>query len=310
MRNAFRNQLLYLMKKHKKIHLLTADLGFEVFEPIQERLPDQFTNVGVAEANMITLASGMARVGLHPICYSIITFLTYRAFEQIRNDICYPKLNVKLVGVGVGFGYSYNGQSHCPIEDISVMRSLPNLTILSPADAAETQAAVNLMMEMKGPVYLRLGKKGEPSLPLIKNQDLLSPRVLYKGEKLIIFSTSVYTHVLVEAVQALQKQGITPTVVHLPVLKPLKTSSLKILIMHHAHVMTVEEHSVIGGLGSILAEINCQLEQPRPQTVLGIPDSYMTSGGSRQFMLKTYGLDAINLEKKIKKVFASLPDDH
>ena len=160
MRNTFAKVLLEEAKKNKKLIFLTGDLGFSVFEDFQKECPDQYINAGVAEQNMTGVAAGLAMEGMLPVIYSIVPFVTMRNFEQIRNDICYQNLNVKIVAVGAGFSYGPYGHTHHGLEDIGIMRTLPGLTILCPGDPVEAKLATRAMLKFTGPTYLRLGKGG------------------------------------------------------------------------------------------------------------------------------------------------------
>lgn len=300
MRTAFVQAMIDEARDNRDIHMLTADLGFEVFEEFSQQFPSQFTNVGLAEANMITMAGGMASVGLTPICYSIIPFLTYRSLEQIRNDICYPNLNVKIVGVGTGLSYGLNGPSHIPYEDLSVMRPLPNLTILSPSDPLETYQATREMFKIKGPVYLRIGKKGEKvlSFDTIGKFSVNKVNVIKTGSDLLIFTTGSILEVVLEAVTKIK--GVNPTLVSIHTIKPLDEKTIINLIKDHQRIVTIEEHTVIGGLGSAIAEINSQYSQ-KPQLIIGLPEKYLNIGGSTKFLRDLTGFNSDSIVQKILK---------
>lgn len=302
MRLAFTKALINSTKKSNNIHLLTGDLGFEVFEDYIKKYPDRFTNAGVSEANMVGVAAGMARLGMISICYSIAPFLTFRAFEQIRNDVCYPNLNVKIVGVGGGYGYSLNGQSHCAIEDIAVMRSLPNMTILCPGDPLEAYQATIEMLKIKGPVYLRLGKKGEPilSYDYIGKVSIGQVIEVKEGKDLVIFTTGNMLETSLEVGERLESMGINATLIQVLTIKPLDKVRIKELIKTHPKIVTIEEHNIIGGLGSAIAEINVSSKEClRPQLILGIEDKYHNIGGSQKYLRKLDELDTDSIVERI-----------
>lgn len=304
MRKAFVSRLIKEAKSNSNILLLTADLGFEVFEDYISQFPNRFINVGVAEANMISMAAGLSSLGFVPVCYSISSFLIYKTFEQIRNDVCYPNLNVKIVGVGTGFTYSVNGPSHHGLEDISLTSSLPNIQILSPADPLETQVAVSHMLKHKGPFYLRLGKKGEPLLNLVSNTNpRLNPvKIITQGSgELAIFTTGVILEEAIKAVTMLNNQRISATLIHIPVIKPLDTKSILRIIKKHKKIATIEEHSIFGGLGSQITLVNSSLPKPRSQLTIGVQEKYYNTGGSASFLRAKAKLNAKQIAQRIVK---------
>ncbi len=296
MRQAFVKALTEAARQDPKIQLLTSDLGFLVFEDFIQQLPDQFTNSGVAEANTIGMASGMAQSGLIPVCYTIIPFFTFRAFEQIRNDVAYPQANVKIVGIGSGLSYGYNGVSHHALEDITVMRSLPNMTILSPADPLETYQATLQMLQMEGPVYLRLGKTGEP---LLDFQGRFTPgqaKICRQGKDLLIISTGTMLKTTLEVATR-----FNATVVHVGTIKPLDVTTLTEQLASHSKIVTIEEHTTLGGFGSAIAELNVSLPSPKPQLLVGTADKFYNLGGNQAYLKKQAGLDAPSIIEKIQQ---------
>jgi transketolase len=306
MRLAFVRALINSAKKTDNLHLLTGDLGFEVFEEYKDKFPQKFTNAGVGEANLVGVASGMAHLGYKVICYSLVPFLTFRAFEQIRNDVCYHNLDVKIVGVGGGLSYSLNGVSHTNIEDISVMRSLPNMTVICPGDPLEVYRATTEMIKMAGPTYLRLGKKGEPNLmyETVGNFQIGKAVEVKKGKEVAIFSTGNMLETTMNVVERLEKEGVDATHIHVHTIKPLDKEQIGKIIREHAKVVTIEEHSVIGGLGSAIAELNSTYDGcQKKQLMVGIEDKYFNIGGSQIFLRKLAGLDPETIVKRISGWF-------
>ena len=219
MRTTFATTLLSLAKKDRRIMLLTGDLGFSVFEDFQAQMPHQYINMGVAEQKMAGVAAGMAMDGFAPIIYSIVPFTTMRNFEQVRNDICYQNLNVKIVGVGAGFSYGPYGHTHHGLEDIGILRILPNLVILAPGDPVEVELATIAMMKYKGPVYLRLGKAGEPILHKKKPNFKIGKGLLVQDGKDV---TIIATSTMLERAMIVAKMIRTSVrVVSMPTIKPL-----------------------------------------------------------------------------------------
>src|SRR5262245_55407286 len=181
MRSTAVKTLAELASAGANIHFFTADLGFRVLDPFRDAHPDRFTNAGVSEANMISVAAGMALSGRRPVCYSMVPFLFMRAFEQVRLDVVAPRLPVVLLGVGGGLSYGSEGMSHHAIEDLAIARSLPGLRVLAPADPHETRAAIRLAVEADGPTFIRLGKNGDPNLHASAVTDLAHPLTLRAG---------------------------------------------------------------------------------------------------------------------------------
>lgn len=302
MRLAFCKGLINSNKKNDNIHLLTADLGFEVFEEYIEKYPKRFTNAGISESNMVGMAAGMAHSGFIPVCYSIVPFLTFRAFEQIRNDICYPNLNVKIVGVGGGYGYSLNGQSHCAVEDISLMRSLPNMTVICPGDPLEAYRATTEMFKINGPVYLRLGKKGEQilSYEYIGNFSIGKIVEIKHGKDIAIFTTGNMLESSIIVEEKLKEAGIDASLIHVHTIKPLDKSSIMKIIKEHTKLITIEEHNIIGGLGSAIAEINVSNKEClHQQLIIGIDDKYHNIGGSQKYLRSLDKLDVNSVLQRI-----------
>lgn len=304
MRNAFVSALINETKKNRKIQLLTGDLGFQVFEPFVAKFPNNFTNAGVCETNMVGVAAGMAHMGLTSVCYSIAPFLVFRALEQIRNDVCYHNLDVKIVGVGGGLGYSLNGQSHCAVEDIAIMRALPNMTVICPGDPLEAYRATSESLKMRGPVYLRLGKKGEPVITYeqIGQFEIGKAVVMREGKEIVIFSTGNMLETAVEVSEKLEANGLDPTHIHLHTIKPLDRSEIRKVIAEHEKVVTLEEHTVIGGLGSAIGEVNSSNKDClKEMMIIGVDDRYFNVGGSSGYVRKLAGIDEDMVVEKIMR---------
>ena len=240
MRTAFLKKLFQLAEDNPNVWLLTADVGYSVLEPFAKQFPERFLNVGVAEANMTGIAAGLAMSGKHVYTYSIANFPTLRCLEQIRNDICYHNLDVTIVAVGAGLSYGQLGYSHHGLEDISALRGMPNLTILSPADPGEVAA----LLPKRGPTYLRLGKAGEPDLhnyPVIPGKGVK----IRHGSRATIFATGSILQ------RALEIPDVT--VISMPTLVPIDVATI-LQARQSPHIITLEEHGV-GGLASIIAEV-------------------------------------------------------
>ena len=256
MRNAFAAEISARADADARVVMLSGDIGNKLFDTFKSRHPDRFFNCGVAEANMVTMAAGLARTGLHPVAYTITPFLTARVIEQIRVDLCYHDLPVTIVGVGAGLSYATLGPTHHSCEDLAMLRAIPNITLLAPGDAHEVRVALRAAVAHDGPVYMRIGKKGEP-LVHAAEPDFTIGRVLEirRGEDVCLVSTG---NMLPEAVRAADRiaaeAGISVGVVSSPTVKPLDTGFLLDAFTRHRVVTTVEEHSLIGGFGSAVAE--------------------------------------------------------
>ncbi len=304
MRIAFIKTLTKAVEKNKDVMLLTGDLGFNAFEEFMQKFSKNYLNVGVAEQNMTGLAAGLAIEGKIPFVYSIIPFVTMRNYEQLRNDVCYQDLNVKIVGVGAGFSYGPYGHTHHGLEDLAITRVLPNLTIFSPADPFETEFAVRKALGIKGPVYIRLGKAGEPNLDSVEKPEFGKGRVVRKGEDVVIFSTGVITVNAIKAAQLLEEKGISAKVISMHTIKPLD----KDLILNEAKkigkIVTVEEHFATGGLGSAVAEVIAESGLRVSFRRIGAPDKFTKEIGMQEFMRDKNGLSAIQIVNEIKEIIS------
>lgn len=296
MRDTFVKTLIKEAKKNKDIELLTGDLGFGVLKPYWEELPDQFTNVGIAEQNMTTVAAGMALEGKIVFTYSIGNFPTLRCLEQIRNDCAYHHANVKIVCIGGGFVYGSLGMSHQATEDISVMRALPDVAVFCPGDLVEAEAVTKAMIAHQGTCYLRLGRGGEKQIhENISGFTIGKAITVTKPDRdadggIAIFSTGAVLDQVCPAVEALQKKELVIEQYSFPTIKPIDKDLIKECAERCTHIFTIEEHSIIGGLGGAVAEILAESSGKAKLTRIGIPDSYCHKVGSQSYLREQYGL--------------------
>ncbi|NCA10987.1 transketolase [bacterium] len=258
MRTAFIRSLIDLSRVNDRLFLVVGDLGFSVVEPFADEFPDRFLNVGVAEQNMTGVAAGLATEGYHVITYSIGNFPSLRCLEQVRNDVCYHKLPVTIVSVGAGFSYGNLGYSHHAVQDIAVMRAMPNMSVYSPADPRETVKCVAAIVAHPGPSYLRIGKSGEPVLYADLPESTIDieggPIEIHAGDGgLAIVATGSILSVAIDAAGRLADQGMRAGVFSCPRLAPVDDSFLAALWRYDT-LVTVEEHIVVGGLGSLIRE--------------------------------------------------------
>ncbi|MFZ2522334.1 MAG: transketolase C-terminal domain-containing protein [Minisyncoccia bacterium] len=306
MRNSFVKQALVEMKKNKNIFFLTGDLGFNALEPIRDAFPDRFINVGVAESNMIGVACGLALTGKTVIAYSIASFLTLRCFEQIRTDICYHNLDVKLFGAGGGYNYATHGITHHTVEDLAIMRSLPNMKVMNPAYAWEAEGATRVAFETKGPTYMRLGKS--PSTHFEKpgwKFEIGKGYEVKKGEDVILLSTGNILDVVVEAGNILEKKlKKSISVISMPSVKPLDKKLILYKNKKAEAIFTIEENGMQGGFGGAVSELLMQSSmRPKLFKIFGLPDHFIKDVGSRNFLLNKAGLDSTSIVKTILKIY-------
>lgn len=256
MRTAYLDTLYELASRDKRVYALISDNGAIVYDKYRRDFASQYLNLGISEANMLGMAAGMASCGKIPFAYTIGAFLAYRAFEFIRNDICLQKQNVKIVGTGAGEVYSALGPTHHSTEDLGGLRTLPHLTILCPASPLEVKKATQAAYEQEGPVYLRLGTNKEPE---IYNNDYLfkigKGVTLKDGKDITLIGTGSILKDILDAVNKLQQEGITARVINIHTLKPVDKELIMKAIEETKKIITIEDHSVIGGLGSAVAEI-------------------------------------------------------
>lgn len=307
MRYAFCEKLTSLAQKDKNIILLTGDLGYTVFEDFAKKCPRQFFNVGVAESNLMGIASGLALSGKVVFAYSIATFATYRPFEFIRNDICLPKAPVVIVGSGSGYSYGDAGPTHHSLEDIAVMRSLPNMSILAPADPFEAKWATEAAAKMRSPVYLRLGKKGEPKMykqaPKLKVGKM---SWLKKGPKFSVFVTGSIISNVLEAMEILERDGVRGSLASVHTIKPIDHDTIIKASIGTKNIISVEEHRKIGGLGSAVAEVLSQYGGVGARhLILGIDDYFEKKLGNQNYMRKLSNLSAEKIASNIRTFIAS-----
>ena len=300
MRDTFVKTLVELAKENKNIELVTGDLGFGVLKPYWEAVPNQFTNAGIAEQNMTALAAGMALEGKSVFTYSIGNFPTLRCVEQIRNDCCYHNANVKIVCVGGGFVYGSLGMSHHATEDIAIMRALPDMVVLAPGDLTEAEAATKAIAEYNGTCYLRLGRGGEKRIhEKIDNFQIGKAIKVKDGSKVAIFSTGAIFEEVEEAVALLKEKGIDPEVYTFPTVKPIDRKVILDAAEKFDLIATIEEHNVVGGFGSAVAEVMAENPQNAKLLKIGLEDTYSSKVGSQKYLRGEFGIDAKGIANKI-----------
>ena len=303
MRNTFIKEIISQSEKNKDIYLITSDLGFRSFEPFKEKFPDRFINVGVSENNMIGIGAGMALQGKKVFVYSILPFLIFRSLEQIRNIICHNNLDVKLIGGGGGFSYSVQGISHNTSEDLSIIRSLPNINVFNPGSKIETELALSIIFNSTGPSFIRLGKAPTKDYLQKKPTYNIGNGLLIKdGKDLTIFCCGNITQVVVETAKELENHNISAKVISLFCMKPINKEYVTSNISSKK-IVTIEEHSEIGGIGSAITDILC--ESSIKNFVLkkiALKDKCHNEIGSQDYLRKINGLEKDQILKEIKKL--------
>ena len=300
MRTEFIKTLCNEAENDDRIWLLTGDLGYSVIESFADRFPDRYLNIGVAEQNMIGIASGLAISGKIVFTYSIANFPIMRCLEQIRNDLCYHNVNVNIVAVGGGLEYGAAGYTHHAIEDIAVMRAMPNMTVLAPGDPVETRLATRALVKQKGPCYLRLGKAVEPKIyertPVF---DIGKPIKIKDGKDVTLISTGAILKETIDASESLEKDGVSTCVLSMHTLKPVNSHSL-INSLDTKLIVTIEEHSEIGGLADTVGTIMIGLGDKIPKILtINTGRGYKDSIGSQNYLRNIYGLTSAQIKKRV-----------
>ncbi len=294
MRTAFVRALTELAQKDRKINLITGDLGFGVLDDFAREFPLQYLNPGVAEQNMAGLATGMALSGKIVFTYSIANFPTLRCIEQLRNDVCYHNANVKVVSVGGGFAYGSLGISHHATEDIAIMRTLPNMVVVAPGDPAEAYAATQAIAQHSGPCYLRLGKAGEPKVHNSLSDFTIGRAIkVLDGQYFCIISTGGMLPIAMKVASDMAAKGLTCRLLSMHTVKPLDMVAVTAAGREFPLIVTLEEHSIIGGLGGAVAEVLAE-QRGRCATLLrlGLPGTFSSEVGGQDHLRHTYGLSA------------------
>lgn len=308
MRDTFVKTLIAEAKKNKNIELVTGDLGFGVLKLYWEALPDQFTNAGIAEQNMTTMAAGMALEGKTVFTYSIGNFPTLRCLEQIRNDCAYHNANVKIVCVGGGFVYGSLGMSHHATEDIAILRALPDVIVVCPGDLVEAEEATKALVNTPGTCYLRLGRGGEKRIhKKIANFELgkaiqIRPCDEEKEHKLAIFSTGAILDDTSDACETLIQEGYGIDQYSFHTVKPIDRDVICKCAKKYPYIVTVEEHNIVGGFGSAVAEVLAEIGEQTRLVRIGLNDLYCTRVGNQNYLREQYGMNAAAIVNRVHDI--------
>lgn len=303
MRSAFVKKLSELAGKNSNIYLLTADTGFRVFDDYKKAFPKRYLNVGICEAGMIGLAAGLALSGKIVFVYAIATFVTMRCFEQIRNDLCYQRLPVILIGVGQGLTYGGAGATHHSIEDIAIMNCLPNMTVICPGDPFEVSMAVKKAIGLKGPCYIRLGKSGETRLHKRPFPEFAIGKgiSIRQGKDIAIFATGNMLETAVNVHELLKERGVKAEVISVHTIKPLDVGLIARKARHCRMLVTIEEHSIVGGLGSCVSGVITEKGLCVKLKRFAVEDRYLSMAGGHDYLRKHFGLTAEQISAVIER---------
>lgn len=307
MRSAFIRTLTKLAESDSRIFLLTGDLGYMALEPFAERFPERFINVGVAEQNMVGVATGLAESGFIPFVYSIVTFASLRPYEFIRNGPILHNLPVRIVGVGGGVEYGHNGATHYGLEDVGVMRVQPGITLIAPADHEQTVTALEKTWNLPGPIYYRLGKDDRIVVPGLNGKfEVGRAQYIRQGEDLLIVCMGSICAEAAKAAESLAKEGVSATTMIVASVNPAPLDDLKEQLQKFRHVLTVEAHYAVGGLASLISEViaenglDCRLTR---LSINGTPDG---KTGSQSFLYDKFGLSAAAVATQAKSLVSGV----
>ncbi len=302
MRNAFAKQITELAQRDERVVLLSGDIGNRLFDDLKAKCPDRFFNCGVAEANMIGVAAGMAMSGLRPVCYTITPFITYRCLEQIRIDVCYHHVPVVIVGTGAGLSYASLGATHHSCEEMGMLRLLPGLAVLAPADAMEVRGALKAAVNHPHPVYIRIGKKGEPVIHKTEPEFQIGRAIsIREGKDVCLLSAGTMLAVALETADLLATQSVSAKVVSFHTIKPLDEAALAEVFTRFKLVVTVEEHSILGGLGGSVAEWLADHSPAKARLLrCGTADEFLHETAEQEEAREHFGLTAAAMAARIK----------
>lgn len=302
MRNAFADELTKLGNVDERVVMLSGDIGNRLFDKFKDAHPSRFFNCGVAEQNMMGVAAGMAMSGLRPVAYTITPFITSRCLEQIRTDACYHDLPVTIVAVGAGLSYAGLGPTHHACEDIAILRSLPNMVVICPGDAWEVRGALRAALQQDKPVYIRMGKKGEPVIHKAVPEGFAIGKAITvsDGNDVCLLSTGTMLPEAIEAAHQLKSSGISARVVSFHTVKPLDHACLDAAFSRFKLVATIEEHSLIGGFGSAVAEwIVDNGVVPKSFIRFGTPDAFFKKSGEQEYAREQLELTGHQIAQRI-----------
>lgn len=302
MRAAFMRNLIGAARLDNSVCFLVGDVGYNLVEPFKQEFPKRFINVGIAEQNMIGIACGLALSGKKVFVYSLANFPTFRCLEQIRNDLCYHHADVKIVTSGGGLSYGALGISHAVTEDLAIMRALPEMTVIAPGDPLEAGMATLAIASMQGPCYLRLAKTGDPIVHKEPPNFKIGSSILVQpGNDICLISTGSILPTVVQAAKSLLKIGIQARVLSMPTIKPLDKQAVYSASDETRLILSVEEHQIIGGLGSAVAEILAEKGYSKAKFKrIGLDDKFCRLIGNQDFLKKANSLTSEDIVNNVK----------
>jgi transketolase len=300
MRQSAMNAVYDLAKRDPRVLFLGSDLGAGVLDKFKTEMPDRFFMEGVSEANIIGMSAGLAMDGFIPYVNTIATFLTRRCYEQVAVDLCLHELPVRLLASGGGAVYAPLGPTHMALEDLAIMRALPNMTVVCPVDAPEMTRVIEATLNLPNPVYVRFGKGGDRVVSSAENEFALGKAITMRpGRDVVLISTGVMTSRALEAAEQMAEVGVDASVVHMHTIKPLDESTVREAASGSELVVTVEEHSRIGGLGSAVTDLLAEAGIQTPQLRLAFPDAFIGTYGSQDSVLQAAGLQPPQIAQQV-----------
>jgi transketolase len=303
MRNAFADEITNISLEDNRVVLLSGDIGNNLFEKFKATRPSRFYNCGVAEANMMGVAAGLALSGLRPFVYTIAPFTTTRCFEQIRVDVCYHHVPVVIIGTGSGLSYAELGPTHHSLEDMAILRTLPGMQVLAPCDSQELRLAIRAVLKSDSPAYIRIGKKGEPIIHASPpNFEIGKAIVIRPGNEVGLLCAGNMMALTLEVAEMLNNQNISAEVVSFHTVKPLDNEYLHSAMDRFRLIVTLEEHGSIGGFGSAVAEWCTKSRIRLPHLIFGTGDNFMHEVGSQSYARAKFGLTVQNVVQKVMRV--------
>lgn len=305
MRSTFVNTLSEMARKNDKIICVIGDTGFSVFEEFEKEFGERFINVGIAEQNFVSVGAGLAAMGMKPYIYNVVSFMTLRSIEEIELDVCYQENPVVLVGVGGGHAYGPAGPTHHAYFDIAMMRMMPNMTVVCPADPVEMKAVMEASESYDKPLYIRIGRSVDPVIhqePI--NFEIGKAICMKQGTDAVLFATGTVVKDAVKACELLEEQGISVALYSMHTIKPIDTAVIEECMEKYPAIFTMEEHSTNGGLGTAVGDVILEhMEKGKIKfKKFGFPDTFAPVTGSREYLNSLYGLDAESVADSISKV--------
>lgn len=301
MRTTFINTLTEMARQDEKIMCIIGDTGFSVFEDFEKEFGDRFVNVGIAEQNFVSFGAGLAAMGMKPYIYNVVSFMTLRAMEQIMLDVCYQENPVVLVGVGGGFAYATAGPTHHAVQDIAMLTSIPNMTVVCPGDPVEMKTVMLASASYNKPLYIRIGRSVDPVVHQAPIDFQIGKAILMKeGQDATIFVTGVMLKTAVEVQEILEKEGISVSLYSMPTIKPIDEEVILQQAETGKPIFTLEEHSVIGGLGDAVARVLIENYCSSRLKKFGVRDEFAPVTGTREYLDDFFGLSTEKIVESIK----------